>query len=121
MVTIFGRFLRKLRIDKGEVLKDMAEKLQVSSAFLSAVENGKKRVPKNWIKKISTIYDLSDAKVEEMIDAIDYSKDIVEVNIKGASEDTRQVAVLFARKFESLDDSTVRKIQNLLNTNKTRK
>ena len=43
MITSLGTFLRKLRLAKGEILKDMAECLGVSSAFLSAVENGKKK------------------------------------------------------------------------------
>lgn len=43
MITPIGKFLRKLRIDTGEILKDMAEKLHVSPSFLSAVENGKKK------------------------------------------------------------------------------
>ena len=38
MVNNFGKFCRKLRIDKGELLYDMATKLEVSSAFLSKVE-----------------------------------------------------------------------------------
>lgn len=42
MVTAFGKFCRKLRIDRGQIMLDMAESLQVSPAFLSAVENGKK-------------------------------------------------------------------------------
>ena len=33
MLTSIGRFLRKLRIDNGEILKDMAEALGVSSAL----------------------------------------------------------------------------------------
>ena len=45
MITCVGRFLRKLRIDRGEILKTMAETLGVSSAFLSALENGKKKFP----------------------------------------------------------------------------
>ena len=44
MITPIGKFLRKLRIDTGEILKDMAEKLHVSPSFLSAVENGKKKI-----------------------------------------------------------------------------
>ena len=43
MSTTLGAFLRKLRLQHGEKLKDMAENLNVSSAFLSAVENGKKK------------------------------------------------------------------------------
>ena len=45
MITSLGTFLRRLRLAKGEILKDMAESLGVSSAFLSAVENGKKKMP----------------------------------------------------------------------------
>ena len=48
MITPIGKFLRKLRIDTGEILKDMAEKLHVSPSFLSAVENGKKKMPSTW-------------------------------------------------------------------------
>ena len=43
MATTLGVFLRKLRLANDEILKDMAKNLGVSSAFLSAVENGKKK------------------------------------------------------------------------------
>ena len=45
MAIKLGKFFRKLRIENGEVLYDMAMKLEVSSSFLSRVENGKKRPP----------------------------------------------------------------------------
>ena len=38
MLTSFGKTLRKLRIDNEELLKDMALKLGVTLAYLSAVE-----------------------------------------------------------------------------------
>ena len=44
-----GKFFRKIRIDYGEILKNMADKLEVVF-FLSAVENGKKKMPSNWYK-----------------------------------------------------------------------
>ena len=59
MLTSIGKFLRKLRMSNGEILRDMAEALEVSSAFLSAVENGKKKMPEGWRKKLQTIYSLS--------------------------------------------------------------
>ena len=43
MVTSFGKFLRNLRMDIGELLLNMADKLGVSPAFLSGVENGKRK------------------------------------------------------------------------------
>ena len=52
MLTEFGKFLRKIRIDRQELLRDMAGTLGVSVAYLSAVENGKRNVPVSWINKI---------------------------------------------------------------------
>ena len=61
MVNNFGKFCRKLRIDRSELLYDMAKKLGVSSAFLSKVENGKKKPPKEWRELIIDLYDLNNA------------------------------------------------------------
>ena len=47
MVNSFGKFCRRLRIDRGELLADMANRLGVSSAFLSKVENGGKKPPRD--------------------------------------------------------------------------
>ena len=42
-VTKLGIALRKIRLDRQEFLKDMADRLKVSSAFLSAVETAPTR------------------------------------------------------------------------------
>ena len=39
MVTEYGKLLRKIRIDHDEILKDMAGKLEITSAYLSSIEN----------------------------------------------------------------------------------
>jgi transcriptional regulator with XRE-family HTH domain len=44
-VTPFGARLRALRADRGLTLKDLAEGLQVSAAYLSALEHGKRGAP----------------------------------------------------------------------------
>lgn len=54
----FGVFCRKLRLENRELLYDMAEKLGVSSAFLSKVENGKGKPPADWRQKIISFYNL---------------------------------------------------------------
>ena len=45
MLTGFGKELRKLRIMAGELIRDMADKLEVTASYLSAVETGKRQVP----------------------------------------------------------------------------
>ena len=51
--TSFGEFVRILRIKHHEVMGDMAKMLEVKIPFLSAVENGRKNVPADWIDKIA--------------------------------------------------------------------
>ena len=43
MITPFGKSLRNIRMDRGMLLKDMAQDLDVTSSYLSAVEVGKQR------------------------------------------------------------------------------
>ena len=115
MLTSVGKFLRKLRIDKGEILKTMAETLGVSSAFLSAVENGKKKMPDTWFPKLREYYVLTDKQIEELKQAVVESGDTIELHIRNASERNRQLAVSFARQFDTLDEETSRKLFNILN------
>ena len=63
MLTKFGKELRKIRIENDEILKDMADKLNVTAAYLSAVENGNRKVPDAWVNTIVTKYNLSDEKL----------------------------------------------------------
>ena len=118
MTTSVGRFLRKLRIDKGEILRDMADKLGVSSAFLSAVENGKKKMPDAWISKLQEVYSLSPIQVSELKDAAVESSGIVEMRIADTSDETRKLVISFARRFEELDDETVKKLRCILEKHK---
>lgn len=114
MLTGVGKFLRKLRIDNGEILKTMAETLGVSSAFLSAVENGKKKMPESWYGKLSAAYSFSEAQQESLRTAVMESNDRVEIHLQHASAGNRELAILFARQFDALDDETGQKIAEML-------
>lgn len=117
MLTAVGKFLRKLRIDRGEILRDMATKLGVSSAFLSSVENGRKKMPDAWPEKLVDLYDLSPEQANELTDAAIASNDIIELHIADASDEQKRLAVSFARQFESLDTELSMKIFRMLNGN----
>ena len=66
MVTDFGKFCRKLRIDNDEFLKDMALKLDVTPSYLSAIEKGKRPLPSDWAQRISSLYELSSSQLSEL-------------------------------------------------------
>lgn len=118
MVTSVGKFLRKLRIDSGEILRDMAKKLDVSSAFLSAVENGKKKIPDTWLLKLEAAYSLTSQQMDELKNAIAESGDTVELNVRNASDANRRLAVSFARQFDTLDEETAKKLLEILKDHK---
>ena len=98
--------------------QDMAEALGVSSAFLSAVENGKKKMPEGWIEKLKSIYSFTAEQAEELQAAVIDTNDAVELNLQNATPGNRALAISFAREFDSLDDETSKKIFEILKRRK---
>ena len=120
-ITKFGEYARDLRIDRGENLKEMAKSLGVSSAFLSAVENGKKQVPKTWYERISSIYELALKEKEKLKNAIEESKKMLVLNLENATQANKEFALVFARSFEELTDEERKKIQGILTKKRGKK
>ena len=115
MLTAFGISLRKLRLDHGEILKTMADKLEISSSYLSAIEVGKRNVPKGFIERLCTLYKLNSDKLHELEAAkLESQKEIV-LGLGNASTGKRETALLFARRFNDLDEQTTEKIKKLIN------
>ena len=113
--TSFGEFVRILRIRHHEVMGDMAAKLGVKVPFLSAVENGKKNVPADWIEKLTTLYSLTEKEQADLDTAIQESRTQYRLNTGNAGIVQRRAALQFARSFENMDDETAMKILKLLN------
>ena len=112
--TSFGEFVRILRIRHHEVMGDMAEKLGVRLPFLSAVENGKKNVPGDWVEKLTTLYSLTDEEKKELESAVLESKTQYKLHVGNAGPVQRKAALQFARSFDNMDDETALKILALL-------
>lgn len=116
--TSFGEFVRILRIKNHEVMGDMAKVLDVKVPFLSAVENGKKNVPANWLELLSFHYDLNAKEKEQLRNAIEESKTQVKINLSEARIQQRRAAMQFARSFDEMDADTATKILELLKSSK---
>ncbi len=112
--TSFGEFVRILRIKHHEVMGDMANVLGASLPFLSAVENGKKNVPAEWIGKITEHYGLTETEQQELEEAVEESKTQFKIVAGKAGNQQRKAALQFARSFDEMDDETAIKILELL-------
>ena len=115
--TPFGEFVRILRIKNHEVMGDLAKVLGVTTPFISAVENGKRNVPADWLEKISTHYKLNASEKKKLENVIDESQTQYKIQTKNAGYMQRKVAMQFARSFGDLDDETAREILEILTNN----
>jgi len=119
MTTEIGKELRKLRIDKGERLLDMARALQKSASFISAIEVGKKSPPLGFEDQVITFYHLAASAAKKLRQAANQSRSAFTLKPKtGAGRDT---AALFARKIDGLSEKDFLEIQNILIKSKEKK
>ena len=118
MITELGKWLRKLRIDRGEILKTMAEKLGMTSSYLSAIECGKRNIPADLIDKLTSIYDLSETEQHELSEAYDHSIKSIEIQLATENMCKRDLALQFARKFDDIDEEFAMQLLKFLNRKK---
>ncbi len=112
--TSFGEYMRILRIKHHQVMGDVAKILNTSTPFLSAVENGKKNVPDEWVQKIVDFYKLTSEEKRKLMDSIEESKLQYKIIPGKAGINQRKAAMQFARSFDEMDDETALKILELL-------
>ena len=116
MVTEFGKELRKIRIDRDERLMDMADKIGKSSAFISAVEVGKKSPPHGFEDIIAKAYGLAadvGEKLKQVADRARKSFTIEPCSILG-----RDTAGLMARRMNELSEEQLSEILAILSKDK---
>lgn len=114
MITPLGMLLRRLRDENNERLYDMAEKLKKPSSFLSAVEFGKKAPPQDLVDTVIRLYGLKANETTELRNAAQLSSRSVKVDLGGVSNQSRELAVAFARQFTSLEPERVERLLSVL-------
>lgn len=97
-LTPFGLCVRKIRLELGLTLKEMASALSVSSAYLSSVELGEKALTNKLFDDVVEYlgHRISGEQLEEVKAAGAQSMKIVPVSNLGA--DDRGLVAAFARR-----------------------
>ena len=116
MITELGKELRKIRIDREERLLDMAERLEKSAAFISAVEIGKKSPPSGFEESVIKAYSLASDFAEKIRQAADRARKafLLEPN----TDLGKDTAGLLARRMNSLSEDQLKNIQEILSGKK---
>ena len=92
----------------------MATTLNVSAAYLSAVETGKRNAPLAWIDKIIDGYRLNADEAQELQNAFDASQGELKIPLQQISSLQRSTALSFAKALEGLSDEQLKIIMNVV-------
>jgi len=114
MANTLGKFLRKIRIDRDELLADMARNLGVSSAFLSQIENGGKKPPKDWENAFLAKYELNREQEQEFRDCVFDAVNSKSIDLSQYQQSDRDMMLSFARKLSTIDDEQKEKLMNII-------
>ena len=114
-MTPFGAHLRKLRAARGMSLKAMAAALEVSSAYVSALEHGRRGAPNTvLLHQIGDVLGLLWDEADEMERLARLSHPRVVVDTAGLSPERTALANRLARLIRTLPPETVAALLALL-------
>ncbi len=103
-MTPFGERLRQLRQERGLNQKEMAKALQVSAAYLSALEHGRRPQPTfPFVQRVIGYFNIIWDEAEEMQRLAVLSEPRVTVDTSGLQPLATEVANLLARNVRLLD------------------
>jgi transcriptional regulator with XRE-family HTH domain len=110
-MTPFGKKLREMRREKGVTLTDMAEALEVSPAYLSALEHGKRGRPSLLLQhQICGYFNIIWDEAEALQRLARISHPRVTVDTAGLSPDATELANLLAERIGNLPDDLIGKM-----------
>lgn len=114
-MTPFGDKIRELRRRRGITLKQLAGALELSPAYLSALEHGHRGLPTPaLIVQICEYFNLIWDDYEEMHRLARLSHPRVVVDTRGLAPAATELANLMAERIGALDDTTITAIRRQL-------
>ena len=115
-VTLYGKVLRKIRIDHDLTLKKLSEKLNgaLSPAYLSAIEIGRRAIPQGLSDTIKDTLQLGDVDYEALKDAEYKSSKEITLNFNDMERYQAETALVFARSIKDFDTEKCKKLQRMM-------
>lgn len=104
MPTVFGKELRKLRVDKDQNIHDMAKKLGISISYLSSIESGKRKIPDGMTELIIKKYRLNKERSNELRMAEADSSKEIDIDLSNVSVEQRRLVFALSRKIDEISD-----------------
>jgi transcriptional regulator with XRE-family HTH domain len=118
-MTPFGEKMRRLRAERNMTLRDMAESIGVSSAYLSALEHGKRGRP-GWhlIQRIISHFNIIWDEAEEVARLARISHPRVTIDTSGLDPKATELANRLADDIAKLDGKAIAEMLAVLDAQK---
>ncbi len=114
-MTPFGARMRALRTERGMTLKDLASQLQVSAAYLSALEHGRRGAPSiGLVHQVCDIMGLIWNQAEELAALARLSHPRVVVDTAGLTPEQTALANRLAQSIQRLSPETIAALHAIL-------
>jgi HTH-type transcriptional regulator, competence development regulator len=113
-LTDYGREVRKIRIELDLNLKEMAELMNVSSAYISALEHGHKEVTLGWCDRVKKELGLTNDQYLAITRSIAASRRSVTLNTAILPKEHAAVLVAFEEHYTKLPYSAWNTLTKLL-------
>ncbi|WP_207455763.1 helix-turn-helix domain-containing protein [Azospirillum sp. SYSU D00513] len=114
-MTPFGERVRALRDGKGVTLKQMAADLHISSAYLSALEHGKRGQPSaQLVRQICAYFSIIWDEAEELERLAEISHPRVTVDTSGLSPKATELANRLSERIHDLNDPALDRLLALV-------
>ncbi|MBE9604532.1 helix-turn-helix transcriptional regulator [Acetobacteraceae bacterium H6797] len=114
-MTPFGARLRQLREERRVTLTELATALQVSPAYLSALEHGRRGKPSTGlIHQVNEFFGLIWDDAEEMVQLAKQSHPRAKLDTAGLSPEATRVANRLSREIRDLSPRDLAEIEAVL-------
>jgi transcriptional regulator with XRE-family HTH domain len=114
-VTPFGARLRRWRAERGVTLREMAAAMQISAAYLSALEHGRRGAPSvGLVHQVCEYLGLIWDDAEELTRLAQLSRPRVVLDTSGLSPEATELANRLADSIRSLPPAVLRELRAVL-------
>lgn len=115
MTTPFGVAVRHLRAKKGVTQKEMATALNVSPAYLSALEHGRRGMPSfDFLQRVAGYFNVIWDEAEELFRLARISDPKITVDTAGLPPEYTALANRLAAEIRDLPPETIRRLAGIL-------
>ena len=114
-MTPFGARLRALRAERAMTQRDMAAALQVTPAYLSALEHGRRGAPRSGlVHQVCEVFGLIWGEAEELAALARLSHPRIVVDTAGLTPEQTALANRLAQEIRRLSPETVARLHAVL-------